>query len=96
MGLVQRKAQSRLAKYFLLFTLVLTYFLIASVLRQLGLSESVRNALKEDIAIEPCSHYLKEVATLKERQSADCERILRTKSKYSFFVKPHSGYYKKF
>ncbi len=94
MRLLRRRAQARLAKRCLLFTLVLTSFLVAFVSRQLGLSESVLNALQEDIAIEPCSHYLKEVAIHKEWQSAECVRILKTKSKYSFFVKPQ--YYTKF
>ncbi len=54
------------------------------MLRQLGLSESVGNTLLEgDIAIEPCSHYLKAIDIHKERQNIECERILNTKSKYS-------------
>ena len=75
----QRKAL--LAKCYLILILFVTFFSVGLVLRPLGLSKSIGNTLEEEIVIEPCSHYLKEIAIHKDRQSVECERILKAKSK---------------
>ena len=80
------RRKSRRAKLYLVILLV-TFFSVGLVFRQLGLSENVGTTscalLEEDIALEPCSHYMKEINIQKERLNVECERILETKSKSS-------------